>query len=81
MALKWASTLHLHVNLRRTVGLNVRRFRLGASLSQEEMADRAKMHVSYLSGIENGNRNPTLEVISRLAKALKVEPWELLRSP
>lgn len=58
----------------------MRRLRERARLSQEEAADRAKVHVTYLSGIENGHRNPTLDVIGRLASALSVEPAELLES-
>lgn len=39
-------------------------------LSQEELADRAKMDRTYVSGVERGVRNPSLEVMQRIAGAL-----------
>lgn len=52
------------------VGRNVRQMREAAGLSQEELAHRASVHVTYLSGVENGRRNPTVLVVGRLALAL-----------
>jgi transcriptional regulator with XRE-family HTH domain len=69
------------MDLRERVGLNVQRLRHKAGLSQEECAHRAKVHQTYLSGVENGVRNPTVSVLGRLAKALGVEADELLRGP
>lgn len=66
------------MKLRGVVARNVRAKREEAGLSQEELAHAARMHTTYLSGIENGRRNPTLDVIERLARALAVEPAELL---
>jgi transcriptional regulator with XRE-family HTH domain len=67
--------------LRERVGLNVQRLRQNAGLSQEECAHRAKVHQTYLSGVERGVRNPTVMVLAKIAKALGVEADELLRSP
>ena len=47
-------------------------------MSQEQLARLAKIHRTYLSGVETGTRNPTLEVVERLAKALGVRPALLL---
>ena len=58
-------------------GKRVRALRAEAGLSQEKLAEKAGMHPTYLSDIERGQRNPTLEVISRLAKALGVRIREL----
>lgn len=66
------------MQLRRVVARNVRAFREEQGLSQEEVADRARVHTTYLSGIENGRRNPTVDVLERLAAALSVRPSELL---
>jgi transcriptional regulator with XRE-family HTH domain len=69
------------MDLRERVGLNVQRLRQAAGLSQEECAHRAKVHQTYLSGVERGVRNPTVMVLAKIAKALGVEADELLRNP
>src|SRR5436305_13407082 len=46
------------------------RDRLG--ISQEELAGRAGLHRTYVSDIERGARNPSLESIDKLARALKI---------
>ena len=60
------------MDVRRQVGLRVRELRSIRQLSQEELAHRAAIHVTYLSGLENGKRNPSLLVLSRLADSLNV---------
>jgi transcriptional regulator with XRE-family HTH domain len=69
------------MDLRERVGLNVQRLRQNAGLSQEECAHRAKIHQTYLSGVERGKRNPTVLVLGKIAKALGVEVEELVRNP
>jgi transcriptional regulator with XRE-family HTH domain len=59
-------------------GKTVRRYRTIAGFSQEALADRAKIHRTYIGGIERGERNPTLAMIHRLATALGVDPTKLL---
>ncbi|HEY5609161.1 MAG TPA: helix-turn-helix transcriptional regulator [Alphaproteobacteria bacterium] len=65
--------------LQKRFAANVRRVRLDRRWTQEELAFRAHVHQTYLSGIENRIRNPSLAVIERLADALGVEADELLR--
>lgn len=65
------------MDVRRRVGLNVKRLREASGRSQEEFAFDAGMHRTYVSGIERGVRNPTLTVLDRLAKALKVRIEDL----
>lgn len=60
--------------LEKRFGKNVRYWRKKRGLSQEELADRAKLHPTYVSGIETGYRNPTVKIIGRIASALGVEP-------
>lgn len=57
---------------------NVARLRKEAGLSQEAFADHAGIHRTYISDIERAVRNPTIEIVERLAKALGVRPCELL---
>lgn len=60
---------------------NVRRIRQSKGLSQEDFADRANLHRTYVSGIERCRRNPTANVIEAMASALEVAPAELLKEP
>ena len=61
-----------------TFGKAVRKYRTLLGLSQEELADRAAIHRTYIGGIERGERNPTLTMIRRLARALRISPIRLL---
>ena len=51
--------------------------RLG--VSQEELAFRAGVHRTYLGAIERGEKNPSYTNILKVAGALDVDAWELLR--
>jgi transcriptional regulator with XRE-family HTH domain len=58
------------MDVRERVGLNLQRLRREKGLSQEELADLASIHQTYLSGVERGKRNPTITVLQRIAGAL-----------
>lgn len=60
------------------VGRNVRRFRLEAKLTQEQLAFAAEIDLTYVGGIERGRRNPSVLVLARIAQALGTEPAILL---
>ncbi|MHB8523461.1 MAG: helix-turn-helix domain-containing protein [Limisphaerales bacterium] len=62
------------------VARNVRVLRQQAGLSQEDLAELAGLHRTYVGSIERGERNVSLENIERLAKALKVPPSQLLEA-
>jgi len=62
---------------RRAFGARVRKLREASGLSQEDFGHRANLDRTYVSGVERGVRNPTLDVIHRLAEALDVEPAKL----
>ena len=53
------------------LGNTIRRRRHGLGLSQEELAFRSQLHRTYVADIERGARNPSLESINKLAKALE----------
>lgn len=63
------------------LGRNVRAARRRAGLSQEALALEADMKRSYVSDLERGTRNPSVRAVERLAAALGVPAWELLRGP
>jgi transcriptional regulator with XRE-family HTH domain len=61
------------------LGRAVRELRERQRLSQQELAERSGLHVTYLSGVEHGKRNPTWAVILDLASALEVPPSKLVK--
>jgi transcriptional regulator with XRE-family HTH domain len=56
------------------VARNVRRIRMERGLSQEELADLVGISRNYVGMIERRENSPTVVMIERLAKALKVDP-------
>lgn len=60
---------------------NVRRRRIELNLSQEELAERAGVHRTYVGMLERSEKNVTICNIWRLARALGVNAAELLTSP
>jgi transcriptional regulator with XRE-family HTH domain len=68
------------MRLRKALAANLKRLRLVAKLSQEELAHRADMDRTYISSLERGNYAATVDTLERIAEALGVEPVELLRS-
>lgn len=66
---------------KRLFGLRLRELRLARGFSQESLADMAGLDRTYVSSCERGQRNISLENIYRLAIALGVEPFELLKEP
>jgi transcriptional regulator with XRE-family HTH domain len=69
------------MDIRRRVGLNVRAVREELGLSQEGLAFDCGVHRTYISGVERGVRNPTVVVLDKIAKALKVPAAKLLEEP
>ncbi len=59
-------------------GKNVRALREQLEISQEELAERAGLHRTYVGSVERGERNISLENIVELAHALSVTPAVLL---
>lgn len=60
------------------IGANVRRLRLAKGLTQEQLAADAGIDLTYAGGIERGRRNPSLDVLARVAAALGAELPDLL---
>lgn len=60
-------------------GERLRQLRTASGFSQEELAHRSGLHRTYVSSVERGRRNVSLDNIMKLARALDVEASELLR--
>lgn len=66
--------------LRTLFGQRVKALRIATGMSQEAFADRCGFARSYMSLIERGGSNASLDAIEVQADALNVEPWQLLVS-
>jgi len=67
------------MDVRVRVGLNLQALRRDRGLSQEELAHRADVHQTYLSGVERGLRNPSLLVLQRIVDALGADIADLTK--
>ena len=67
--------LHLPASV---LGAAVRARREERGLSQADLATRARLHLTYVSGVESGKRNASWNALVALAAALGVAPSELV---
>jgi transcriptional regulator with XRE-family HTH domain len=65
------------MDTRQRIGRRIKSLRQGRTLTQEQVAERTRLSVNYLSRIERGLENPTLDTFLALAEALKVEPLDI----
>ena len=67
----------MHEEIRVAYGKAVRTIRQNKKMSQEEFADLCGLHRTYISDIELGKRNVSLENIDKISHALQVKKSEL----
>ena len=65
--------------LRQVLATNMRKLRAARGLTQEALAYDSGMDRTYLGSVERAERNVSIDNIARIAKALNVEAWRLLR--
>ncbi|MBB4428353.1 transcriptional regulator with XRE-family HTH domain [Bradyrhizobium sp. CIR48] len=58
---------------------NVRRIRVSRGISQEKLAHEAGIDRSYLASLERQSKNPTIDLLERIAETLGVQLSELFR--
>lgn len=66
------------MDMRRLVGRNFTRIRKEKGFTQERFAEVSGMSQQYVSGLERGQRNPTVVTLFHLASALGVSPVDLV---
>ncbi len=69
------------MEIRRVFAENLKRYRKLAGLSQEDLALNASVERAYVSLLERQLNSPTIDMVSKLSKAVGVEPYELLVPP
>ncbi len=67
------------MDMRRLVGENVRSRRVAKGWTQEQFAEASGFSQQYISGLEQGRRNPTVVSLFELAQALGTDPASLLQ--
>jgi transcriptional regulator with XRE-family HTH domain len=67
------------MNLKEIFSNNVRQYRLEQNLSQEELADKAGLHRTYIGSVERGERNITINVMEKICTALEIPITDLLQ--
>lgn len=60
------------VDIKKKIGKRLKKLRLERGLSQEVLANIAELDRTYIPGIEKGERNVSVIVLEKLAKALKI---------
>ncbi len=65
-------------SINQKLGRNLAKIRKEKGITQEKLQDLSGLDRGYISGVERGVRNPSVRNIDRLAKALKVQPTDLL---
>lgn len=66
------------MRMAQVLGENVRRIRRERGMTLETLAHEVGLAYSYMGQLERGQRNPTLDVVERIAGVLKVGPLDLL---
>jgi transcriptional regulator with XRE-family HTH domain len=69
------------MTLREVLATNLKRLRLAAGLSQEELAHRAHLDRTYVSSLERGRYSASIDKIENLSLALDIDASELLVKP
>ena len=64
---------------RRILGENIRVYRKQARMSQEKLAEKADLNTTYVSAVERGEENISVDGLVRISAALKISLADLIR--
>lgn len=68
------------MSIQEIFGQNVRLAREEKGWSQDHLSEISGLHRTYISGIERGVRNPTIEIVQQIALALNIDISELFKN-
>ena len=72
-------SMNSDVDLLKTIGNNIRKFRNEKKISQQELADITNIAKSTVQRIESGKLNPTIVMLKNIASTLEVELEDLIK--
>ena len=67
------------MKLKKIFSNNVRKYRIKQNLSQEELAEKAGVHRTYIGSVERGERNITINVMEKICVALEIPITDLFK--
>jgi transcriptional regulator with XRE-family HTH domain len=73
------NTENATLKARKIFAQNLKNIRTKTDLSQEDLADLAGLHRTYIGSVERGERNISIDNMERLARALAIEIKDLLK--
>lgn len=71
--------MNIKRNLRDILKTNIKYYRIKANLTQEDLAENANVTAKYISDLERGIFNVSLEKLQQIAEALNIEAYLLLK--
>ena len=60
------------MDIKQMIGARIKEIRIGKRITQEQLAEKININPKYLSSIERGKENPTLDILIKIAKSLDV---------
>lgn len=60
------------------ISANIKRYRKAAKLTQDDLAKATKLSISFVSKLETGNKEPSLETIFKISNALGIQPYDII---
>lgn len=71
-------TLEPNSKTQQHIGKRLREIREQKNLLQENVAKAAEISITYYAGIERGEENPTVTVLEKICRVLKIKSSEIL---
>lgn len=67
------------MDIKKQLGLEIRKIRLAKGYSQEKLAEISGLHRTYIGGVERGERNIGIENLKKIADSLEIKVSELFQ--